>query len=368
MSTKFHAALQHLQSDEPLSLPVLFDLGDPLYFDEQSFRDVWFALPLERRRQAATALFDIAEEDSRTDFTPLFFILLDDTDPEVRIKAVDGLWETNTPSVPRLVRRLLAILRDPAEDYRVRARAALGLGHPLEKHALGSLDVAFVDEVVDTLLRIFHDAGEPLEVRRRALEGVAVVNNEAIRAAIREAYASPEHDLRVSAIFAMGRTGEPEWIPVVRRELTNPSAEIRYEAARAAGALGDVGAVSTLIDLLADPDAEVRDEAIWALSEIATERAIKALENFLQRITDDELAEYVEEAIDMARFNAMEVVDVFDLFEFEDDPDYYIEIGPEDDDDFDAEAYNEIYDDAYGEGYIEEEEEEGDEEGEEDNA
>jgi len=68
MSTKFQAALQHLQSDAPLSTPILLGLGVPLYFDEAAFRTVWFALPVERRRQATTALLDLAEVDSTTDF------------------------------------------------------------------------------------------------------------------------------------------------------------------------------------------------------------------------------------------------------------------------------------------------------------
>nr|WP_290665892.1 HEAT repeat domain-containing protein [Ardenticatena sp.] len=361
MSTKFQAAIQHLQSDVPLSTPVLLGLGDPLHFDERTFRDVWFALPVERRRQAATALLDLAEIDSTTDFTPLFFVLLDDPDPEVRMQAVDGLWETNTPSLPRLTRRLLAMLRDRTEDPRVRARAALGLGHPLFEYEMGGLALTNAAEIVETLLNIFRDASEPLEVRRRALESMAAVSNEVTRAAIRDAYAAPEHDMRVSAIFAMGRTGEPEWAPIIRRELGNPSAEIRYEATRAAGHLGDKAAVPALVDLLADPDAQVRDVAIWALSEIGTERAIEALENLLQRTTDDELAEYIEEAIEMARFNALEVPDMLDLFTFEDDPDTYIELGPEDDDDFDTDVYDEVYDDAYNEAYVEEWEEKDDE-------
>ena len=367
MDKQFSAALQHLQSDEPLSTPKLAALGDAYRFDEQAFRDTWFALPVERRRQAAAAFLDLAEVDTATDFTPLFFVLLDDPDPEVRMQAVDGLWETNTASLLRLARRLLAFLRDPDEDPRVRARAAVGLARPLLEHVWTDFELANFEEVLETLLRIFHDTSEPLEVRRRALESAAAFSNDAVRAAIRQAYASPEHDMRVSAIFAMGRAGDEEWEPIVRRELNNPSAEIRYEAARAAGHLGDQDAVPALIDLLADVDPQVRDVAIWALGEIGTERAIKALENLLNRTTDEELAEYIEDAIEMARFNTMEVADMLDFFTFEDDPESYVEWGPEDEDeDFDNEAYDEAYDEAYGDAYEEELWDEEDEDEEED--
>ena len=84
-------------------------------------------------------------------------------------------------------------------------------------------------------MEALHNDNELLEVRRRALESVAPFNSPDVNEFVHWAYDSDDLDLKCSSICAMGKTGEPEWLTVLFRELQNPNPPIRYEAANACG-------------------------------------------------------------------------------------------------------------------------------------
>jgi HEAT repeat protein len=119
-----------------------------------------------------------------------------------------------------------------------------------------------------------------LEVRRRALESIAYVSNENIPPIIQEAYAHTEELMRISAVFAMGRSADKRWAKVVVKELNNPSPEMRYEAARACGELRLHQAVRDLVELVEDVDAEVQQAALWSLGQIGGDLARKILRRY----------------------------------------------------------------------------------------
>ena len=56
---------------------------------------------------------------------------------------------------------------------------------------------------------------------------------------IRWAYDDEDQDLRSSSIYAMGRTGELSWLPLLLLELESSDAAVRYETANACGELAD---------------------------------------------------------------------------------------------------------------------------------
>jgi hypothetical protein len=136
-----------------------------------------------------------------------------------------------------------------------------------------------------------------VEVRRRAVESIAYLSDERVREIIEAAYYDDDERMRVSAVFAMGRSADPLWSSIVLKELESPYPEMRYEAARACGELEISDAVPILANLVEDQDREVQEAAIWALGNIGGNEARRILESCY--ITgDDFLREAVEEALD----------------------------------------------------------------------
>jgi HEAT repeat protein len=127
-------------------------------------------------------------------------------------------------------------------------------------------------------LTTWRDSEETLEVRRRTLESLAYAGTDTVKELIGDAYAAPEEKMRVSAIFAMGRSADTSWATQVRQELFRPTPEMRYEAARACGELQLHDAVTELEELTDDVDPEVQEAALWALGQIGGDKARQILE------------------------------------------------------------------------------------------
>jgi HEAT repeat protein len=121
-----------------------------------------------------------------------------------------------------------------------------------------------------------------------------------VATAIDRAYTDGDDLLRVSALFAMGRSLDPDrWGESVIDDLGNTNAEIRFEAVRSAGELQLDEAVSALALLLDDPDGDVLEMAIWSLGEIGGEEARRILEEKLES-ADEDLSELIEDALSNA--------------------------------------------------------------------
>jgi HEAT repeat protein len=189
---------------------------------------------------------------------------------------------------------------DPSES--VRAAAATSLGRFVLLGELEKIEAALAMMVEDALLGAIYDPHETLEVRRRAMESIAYSGQAQVQDIIEMAYYDDEEKMRISAIFAMGRSADPLWHEMVIAELDNPNPEMRYEAARACGELEASAALSALIDLiLADPDPEVQEMAIWALGRIGGKEARRVLEACCE-IENEALRQAAEEALDELDF------------------------------------------------------------------
>jgi HEAT repeat protein len=269
-------------------------------------REVWPGLPVELRRRLMTRLVELAEADFEVDFGAMFRLGLEDQDAEVRVAAVEGLWEDEDV---RLVPLLAGILRGD-EAVSARAAAATSLGRfvllgELEKIRREPQTMAY-----ETLLAACRNPEEDMEVRRRALESLAYVCNEIVAELIHEAYAAPDDKGPVSAIFAMGRSADRRWARQVRQELLSPNPELRYEAARACGELQLSEAVSELEELADDADPEVQEAALWALGQIGGDRARQILERYC-RASDEVTRTAAEAALDELEFLHGDLSDFF---------------------------------------------------------
>ncbi len=251
-------------------------------------------LPDEARRFAVREMLEQSEANVQLSFNRVLRHLLSDPDAEVRTLVVQGMWEDDSTTH---LDELLDMLVTERESV-VREEIAAALGHFSYLASIDELDDQYADRVRDILIDLYY-SDEPLGVRKRALESVAYFDDDEVEAAIDEAFESIFHDLRIAAIFAMGRNLSDRWFSVVLGEMEDSDPEIRFEAARASGEFGDERAVNILLDLLNDEDPEVQMAAVGALGQIGGKVAVGALRR-LARSDDPILSDSAQDALGMA--------------------------------------------------------------------
>lgn len=267
-------------------------------------RSAWPALPLDARRFLVRQMVDLAESNLALHFGRVFHVALMDSDPEVRALAISGLWEDESADLLDQLLRMAGPEREPV----VREVIAVALGRFAYLAVTGTLNEETGQRIRQALLSYLRP-GEPVAVRRRALESLAYFPDDTrVDQLIAESYASPIHDLRVSSVFAMGRNLNRRWLPDVLAELESDDPEVRFEAARASGEFGDSAAVDPLLSLIDDEDREVQSAAIGALGRIGGQRCV----NVLRRLAEsDDIV--VREAADEALAQALDEPDPMDL-------------------------------------------------------
>jgi len=278
-------------SSKPLLSSKLAKLSN-LNPEELGFLErVWTTIEPKRRRQVVSRLVELAENDFELNFDSILKNCLGDQDAEVRSKAIEGLWENEEPS---LINPLINLLgQDSSEKVQATAATALGKFVMLAEHK--KLRSCHVSKVCQALLTAIGDKSKPIEVKRRALEATAPISLPQVERAITEAYQSHNAKLRVSSIYAMGKSCNPSWLPILLKELGSADTEIRYEAAGACGELGEEEAAPQLIKLANDPDIELQLAAIRALGKIGGTEAKNCLEQCL-----DDSSEAIQQAAEQA--------------------------------------------------------------------
>jgi len=278
--------------EKPLQNSRLADLSNISSENLAYFEHNWIAIRVERRRQIINRLVELAEENFELNFDGIFKFCLKDSDPEIRVKAIEGLWENEETS---LITPLIRMLNEDTSEM-VQAAAAKALSKYAMLAELKKLGPASASRVSQALLAILADKTRPREVWRRALEAAAPLSIPEVRQAIQEAYQSNDPRLKNSAIFAMGRNCDSSWLPTLLKEMTSPDPETRYEAAGACGEICDEGAVPLLIKLTGDKDPEVQQAAIQALGKIGGAKAKQHLLKCLNS-PDEIVSEAAEEAL-----------------------------------------------------------------------
>jgi HEAT repeat protein len=259
------------------------------------FWAAWQTFPSDRRLAIVQALDSLAEDNLDLDFRPVLRACLSDPDPAVRAAAIAGLWEDETETT---MDRLISLIGDAAGE--VREAAVIALAAFAYRAELAELPAAAAQRVYAALLRTATDPEEPLDVRRRAVEGLGYfANSRDAQAEIGRAYAHTELAMRESAVLAMGRSMRETWMPYIQRELQSPSPAMRYEAARAVGEFGADGRpmLAALLPLIDDDDSEVAETAIWSLGQLGGPNARRVLER-LARSRDDGRRQAAQEALD----------------------------------------------------------------------
>lgn len=259
----------------------------------------WPRIPADQRLEIMTRLGELAEESFEFNINAASRAALYDPDEHVRATAIRNLWEDEGLD---LVDPLLNFLdNDPSPEVRTAAATALGI-----YVFLGEMEELPPEEarrVEDALLAVFN-GNDTLEVRRRALESAGFSHRPEAAAAIDKAYTQGDDLLRVSALFAMGRSLDRErWGDTVIEDLGHPNPEVRFEAVRAAGELQLEEAAPVLGELVNEADPEIQELSIWSLGEIGGEEAQSILEELLET-ADGELSSLIEDALSNAELMA----------------------------------------------------------------
>jgi len=303
-SRGFERALRRLADPETGRDPRLIRLlSAPTPNDLACWCRLWPAIDPDQRRWIARCLLETAEVTFEVDFEALFVRLLHDEDPEIRIAAIDGLWEVEEPL---LIDTFVDLLRRDG-DARVRAHAAAALGTYVRLGELGEIGGRQAGFALDVLVEAATDDSEEVDVRRRATESAGFGDRPEVRVLIRDALASHERPLRAGALRAMGRSADASWGPSVLERLDDRSPELRFEAVRAAGELLLANAVPMLLTLAEGDNREIQLEAIWALGEIGNAPARRALERVAAWAVEEDLAAALEEAMVMAALSDGEI-------------------------------------------------------------
>ena len=276
------------------SLAQLSALADD---DLARFTGVFRSLSIQRRREVIDILADLTEDNVEFAFDRVFFLGFEDPDVQVRSQSIKALWEYKGDD---LARRLIQMLNDL--EALVRGEAALALGLYLTRAELNDADDPIAPEIEEALRSVYYDESQLVEVRGRALEALGIRSHEWVHDLINDAYGSGDRRLSISAVHAMGRSADPDWLPVLFDEMVSEDAEMRFEAATAAGEMGDEEAVPQLAELASDEDAEVQEAAIAALGQIGGPASKSVLQSLATEYDDERILDAVTEALATADF------------------------------------------------------------------
>jgi len=276
---------------------------------------VWPKVGVKRRRQLLVDLRALAEEDTLLSFDDFARSLLKDEDGMVRAAAIRLLWDCDDV---KLIPDYLHILTsDP--DPATRAAAATGLGGFVLSGEFDEIPQRFLRQVEDALL-VAATGSDTALVRRRAVESLGFSSRPEVPALIEAAFAHSDPDWVVSALFAMGRSSDERWEEQVLAGLTNDDLRIRQAAVEAAGELSLSAARPLLLEMLQEEEeAEIVQAIIWSLSQIGGEDVRTVLITLLDQIEDDEMVEFLEEALENLEFT--EEMNRFDLMALDLDED-----------------------------------------------
>jgi len=290
----FTEVLVLLFSEESVPIYHLYRLSDMDEKKTTAFRQRWSTASDERRMEITRHLADLSEVDFVVDYTPLFAFMLDDSFAPVRMAALDGLWDCGNLN---LVDPIISLMVDDP-SIEVRVAAAKSLAHFLLMSEWEQLPAKKVSTIFEALRTVYEDHQTEIPVRSAALEAMGPLSHSIVVEFIEESFEGSSPELQRSALFAMGTSADPRWLPVLHDEMESPIVDMRAEAARAAGSIGASESVSQLSDLIFDEDEDVARAAVVALARIGGAQANRALEELLSDAEFSHLHEAAEEAME----------------------------------------------------------------------
>jgi HEAT repeat protein len=282
----------------------------------QLFLDAWRNVPLNRKHLILNKLKEHFEEDTLVSYEEIGRALLNDPDADVRVHAIELLAESEDP---KLVEKILDIF---ITDLEIAPRmAALHLlGEFLLLGEYEKIDRQLEHEIEDALIAAIRVEGNA-DLRRRSLEILGFSSREEVPTLIEAAFERIDPAWVATALRAMGHSQDERWHADVLDKLLDEEQLVKVAAIEAAGLLAIQDAVPFLIQIL-DDEEEEEDAvvaSIWSLSQIGGDEARTYLVGLADQTDDEELSDFLEEAIENLDF--IEDLNKFDLFSLDDEDD-----------------------------------------------
>lgn len=319
-----------LDNDSPFPPRFLERFSDLDPNESLKLKQIWTNIRLQRRVDLMDDLEKLSDVETLVQFEEVAKIGLEDSDPRVRVVGIRLLWEVDDrhliPSFLRLMKE------DPSEE--VRAAAATALGKYIYLGELEEIPQSTYRLLEDELLQVISSTEKP-SVRQKALEAISFSAREEAIELIRTAYESGDHNWLISALLAMGRSGDDRWEETVLSHLQDEDSELRFEAVRAAGELSLAAARQPLLEMLTEEGLEedTRFAVIWSLSEIGGRGVREVLEALRDSSEDEEMTDFLEEAfvnleftegldqLDFLRVDPLDPTDLDHIIDLEQDDD-----------------------------------------------
>lgn len=253
---------------------------------------LWSKASFQRKNTIISRLVAMSKENVDLEFIAFFKRCTQDLSSEVRESAIAGLWESEDRGIVPLL--LTCLSSDP--DPRVRAAAAFELGRFVTLAEERKLLARDSDVLYEGLMGALTSVEEVSIVRRRSLESISAFTSMEVDKWIAWAH-QQGGDFHQSALYAMGRTCDSQWISWILQDLDSMDPSIRCEAVNACKEIGGQLCVPKLMSLVEDEELEVQIAAIWALASVGGDQIRIYLEQVSNSIDNAELVEVIQAAL-----------------------------------------------------------------------
>jgi HEAT repeat protein len=205
-------------------------------------------------------------------------------------KRAEAAEKLATMKSPKAAPEIIALMRDPVPE--VRMRAARALGQIETRTSIKPLIEAFQDpnrwsalRIADILAGMGPEAADelvesfstlPIRARVAAVDCLGRVKSHRAAGLLLKLLSDPDRDIRARAAHSLGLIGDPNFTPDLLRSIKDPAWPVRAMAAKALGKLGRSEAVSPLTNSLKDREWWVRINAAEGLRSMG-DRGIAAL-------------------------------------------------------------------------------------------
>lgn len=278
---------------------IVYGLSDLTLDEQRAIEPAWNALPTTAKHRVLRALNEASEAMFELSFREIALLCLDDASSLVRSTAIDLLWIDESAETMRKLMRMA----ESDSDLAVRTHALDQLGRFILLGEYGDMPDDLAEQAQALTYRIHRDTAQSVTMRRRALEALSNSSHPEVSQLIKSAYADGNHELRIGAIFAMGRSCSAIWREQLMDELESADNECVFEAIRACGQIQLKDAARRVGEFTVSDDQEIQLIAVWALGEIGGRHAWEVLTSLEENPADDDMAAAIDEALDTVGFS-----------------------------------------------------------------
>jgi len=291
-----------MDSTTPIPEHYLHVFSDITRNDLKEIRKVWGDVPVQQKIDLLTGLEMMMEADSLVLCDDMAKFALEDTDPNVRRRAISLLWECSDPEIAR--RFLYLLHNDP--NLVVKLSAATALGKFILLGELEEFSQGLYKEILNDLIKLYYQ-DIVKNLKQELLKSLGYSGKPEITSMIEESFQSTDDSWQLASVIAMGRSADPKkWKSEIMSMILNNDAyhPVRIEAVKAAGELEISAARPVLLEMFEEEkeDLEMNFHVIWALSKIGGEGVREAFVKRMEVTVDKDEMEVLEMAVDNLDF------------------------------------------------------------------